>query len=99
MSWLNIDLAATTVVSETPVFLDRIIIGGGTTGAVTLYNAATADGAEKLLVMAPDQGSEDKLRPYNFDLMVDALTIVTAAATDMLVIYYDRDKDGGVPTR
>jgi len=94
MSHLNIDTAKTTVVSDSGCFLQRIILGGGTTGAITLYNDTYANPAKKLLVMAPEQGSEDKLQTYEFQIQLEALTIVTAAATDLLVIYLRLDLDG-----
>jgi len=97
MSWVNISTAKTTVVSSGPCYLDKIVVGGGTTGAITLYNSDGAVPNDKFLAMAPDQGSEDALGTYEFQVTLDALTIVTAAATDILVIYYTREDDGGVP--
>ena len=97
MSWVNIATAKTTVVSAGPCYLDKIIVGGGTPGAVTLYNAGAATPQTKLLVLATDQGTEDQYGTLDFQMTVDALTIVTAAATELLVVYYTRDVDGGVP--
>lgn len=94
---LHIDSAKTTVVSPGPCYLDKLVVGGGTAGAITLYNAGEVSGPAKILTMAPEQGSEDKLGTWDFKITLNGLTIVTAAATDILVVYYTRDSDGGVP--
>lgn len=76
----NISTATTTVVSARPCCLKRVTINGGTMGAVTIYdNASAASGTLVATIAAPLPGDTFE---YEADL-VNGCVIVTAAATDL----------------
>jgi hypothetical protein len=83
--YVAISTATTTTVSGTPSRLCCIhVVGtGGTLGAITIYDAATATGSPIFSQAAPLGGDI-----YDLQLPLQTgLTIVTAAATTLLVTY------------
>ena len=80
----RITTATTTLVKAGPGVLHRIIIGTTAAGAITVYDALTAaSGAEKVVLKASiPEGS------YTLGIIFQTgLTVVTAGASDITVIY------------
>jgi len=89
MAKQRINTGTTTVISDEPCFLDAIIINGGTIGNITLYDDLSAVEDNNFgIITAAFSGLTI---PYAIQLD-KGLTIVTAANTDITVIYYTPEK-------
>ena len=79
----NTSSAATAVHSARPCRLVRIQINGGTMGAITIYdNASAGSGTVIATISAPVSG-----QTFNWGCQaVNGITIVTAAATNLTSI-------------
>ncbi len=92
-----IDGAETKVVSDGPCHLESVIVGKGTATTIEIYNnplSAVADDLIARLNIEVDQGIGDW--PFNISLG-KGLTVVTGGDSDVSIIYYTRDVDGGRP--
>jgi hypothetical protein len=81
--------SATTTVLESgkSVHVDRILVTGGTAGAVTLYDAAEAD-VDKVFGIITQTANGTTAISVKVDFFFpDGFTVVTAAATSVTVIY------------
>ena len=83
--FVNIATATTTIINATGKGggLVAIVVNGGTMGAITVYDNGAASGTLVATVAVPVAGW---VLPYSCKLTT-GLTIVTAAATDLTVIY------------
>ena len=88
MARTRIAAAQTTEVSPDPCYLDAIIVSGGTIGNITVYDGPVAP--ENCLGVI-NSAYSGLMIPYGLH-MERGLTIVTAAATDLLVVFYTRDQ-------
>jgi hypothetical protein len=79
----NIKTATTTVVKSVPGALIALIVNGGTLGSITLYDNTAGEGTEIAIIASPTAGM---VLPYSAKLST-GLTVVTAAATNITVIY------------
>ena len=84
MAKKRISTARTTVVFKDGGYLQAIVVSGGTIGNITLYDDVSAVVENALGVI--DAAFSGMVIPYELPL-VRGLTIVTASATDLLVIY------------
>ena len=87
-SYSHITTATTTDLSQNAgAFLHAVVINGGTAGAVTVYDDTTGGTTTPIAVIAAAAAATPAgSRVYNC-AMTAGLQIVTAAATDVTVIY------------
>jgi hypothetical protein len=82
-SYKHIATAATTVVKSGPSTLRDVIVNGGTTGIVTVYDGIDATGDVVAIIAAVTEPLQ-----LTFDIsMGKGITIVTAANTDVTITY------------
>lgn len=78
-----ISTATTTVVKSGEAILGRIIVNGGTTGTITVYDNTAASGS-----VIADFDTTNALAVYEFGCICSTgITIVTSAATKLTVLY------------
>jgi hypothetical protein len=79
----TISTAATTTVKTGKGFLVRLIVTGGTTGTIVVYDNTAASGTK-----IADFDTTNTIDSYEFNAKFDTgLTIVTSAATKITVVY------------
>lgn len=79
----NISAAATTVVSSRPGTLKAIVVNTTAAGAITVYDNTAASGT-KIATLKASIAEKD----YQYNCrFVNGLTVVTAAASDITVVY------------
>lgn len=84
-NYTRISSATTTTAKSGPGVLRSIVITGGTMGNITVYDNTAASGT---IIAAFTFGESDGHGGYEFGVPFSAgLTIVTAAATNLTVIY------------
>ena len=82
-SYTAISTATTTVIRTGAGVLDRIIVTGGTTGTIVIYDNVAASGTK-----IADFDTTNALANYVFNAaFATGLTIITSAATKITVIW------------
>lgn len=83
-NYKNVAAAATTVVKAAPGILHRININNITFGTIALFDNASAGSGTLIGTITPTALNQTWVQDVVF---ANGLTIVTAAATDITVIY------------
>lgn len=82
-SYNVITTATTTTVKSGSGLLHKIIVTGGTTGTIVIYDSTTATGTK-----IADFDTTNAIASYEFNAkFITGLTIVTSAATKITVCY------------
>jgi hypothetical protein len=82
-SYATITTATTTTVKSGAGFLHRIVVTGGTTGTIVIYDNTAASGTK-----IADFDTTNAIASYEFNVSyTTGLTIVTSAATKITVSY------------
>jgi hypothetical protein len=81
--YATISTGTTTTVKSGKGILHRIIVTGGTTGTIVIYDNTAASGTK-----IADYDTTNALATFDFDVAFSTgLTIVTSAATKLTVIF------------
>lgn len=82
-SYATITTGTTTTIKSGAGFLHTMIVNGGTTGTITIYDNTAASGTK-----IADFDTTNALATYTFDVsFATGLTIVTSAATKLTISY------------